>query len=133
MSDTMLDLRYTESDRTHPVIEYTDGSNVDLELQDIMNDFVYRVFFSSDSAIQRLLARKEEGANIRAMVTSDVDSALKTLRAVYSDIAPRLRASSVDASFIGGSKLVVRIELNVDDTGGSPVTITHSFNTLSGM
>ena len=128
-----IDLRYTKSDRTHPVIEYTSDANVREELQDLMNDFVFRVFFAPGSAVQQLLALKEDKASARALISKDVEDALTVLRTHYADIAPRLSASSVDAAFIGGSKFIVRVEITADDTGDSPVVISHSFNTTAGM
>ena len=127
------DLKYIRSTTTVPIVDYTDDSNVSEELQDLMNDFVYKVFFSSTSTIQKLLVMKETRQNAKALIASDVDTALATLRKVYVDIAPRISADSVDAAFIGGSRLIVQIKLSIGDEGDSPIVISHAFSTTAGM
>lgn len=128
-----VDLSYTKSSLTHPIIEYTSEDNVNVDLQNIMNDFVFRVFFSKGSAIQQLLQLKESRTNARDLISEDVNDAIDVLRVAYSTIAPRLTASSIDASFVGGSKLIVRVALSVDDTGDDDVVISHAFNTTAGI
>jgi len=129
----MTSLDYTPSASTLPIIEMADGTDVDEELQDVVNDFVYRVFFTPTSSIQLILHHQADKTNTRSLVASDVDKALIVLREVYAGVASRLTADSIEAEMIGGSRMSVRIELAVNDTGGSPLVISNTFSTTAGM
>ena len=127
-----VDLRYTVSDKTLPIIEYTDPENVTAELQDTMNDFIFKVFFSKNSAVQQLLVMQEDKSNTQALVSKDAAEAVEELRMIYPESSD-LRVSRVDASFIGGSELAIYVELSASDDADDPIIISHSFSTVVGM
>ena len=128
----MGDTKYAQSERTYPIVSRAGYVDVDDELQDIVNDFTYRVYGSADGVLSMVNGSNSSQIPMaKAKFTTFVNEVLEEIKTIsaYEDVADRLSLESSDFPYSGSSTVETHVRLSVDGDSDDTILITNTFNT----